>query len=332
MGGSECRLTGPDLDEIAYRTSLEPLARQNRLRELVLATASFAMMAALALSVAAQPRTALQPMPAQEWFNNYKTYLSRAARVEKSAEAHYRLGRWAWEHGLEDEAWEQWVKALAADPDHLETRKATGFVDTEGGWERPGQVNPEWVSQVDAAGRGLSFTVAIEDDASAAFFDELSWRLRRLNWFLWKITEGQVYLKEVKVVDLSTTGRFVVPAGQLDVPVMAGGGASCANPGRPDWRVISGGRCYVRILGHEMLHGLFGLPDERHGCYCLMQGGLYGIKTPDLRLCDAEYHRPDPSAPESCWSIIQRRDPSMTHPNPADYGRAPEVKIEVVDR
>ena len=95
--------------------------------------------------------------------------------------------------------------------------------------------------------------------------------------------------------------------------------------------ITSGGHCYVRILAHEMMHGLFGMPDERHGCYCLMQGGLYGIKTKDLVMCDLKSHRPHRDNPQSCWSIIQQKDSSMHYPNPVEYGRAPEVEIELAD-
>lgn len=290
-----------------------------------------ALVASGALPAAAQNR-AHEPMAAQTWFENYQTYLQRASTVAKTGAGHYELGRWAWDHGLEDEAWEQWTKVLAVDPDHAPTREATGFVKaTGGGWTRPGEVKEVWLKRVKADGRALSFTIAIQDDADAAFFTEFRWRIRRLAWFLWQITEGQLYLEKVRVTDQTERGRFIVPAGQLDVPVMAGGGATCHKAGQPDWYVVSGGRCYVRILAHEMMHGIFGLPDERHGCYCLMQGGLYGIKTPDLELCDGGSHRRHDQTPRSCWTMIQDRYPEMRHPNPADYGRAPDVEIVIED-
>lgn len=272
-----------------------------------------------------------QPMAAHEWFKNYTTYLERAKTVTKTGDAHYQLGRWAWDHGLEDEAWEQWTKALAVDADHAPTRQATGFARVGDAWARPGEVKPEWLAEVKADGRALTVDIAIQDDADAAFFEEFRWRLERLSWFLWQITEGQVYLERIDVADKTQEGRFILLAGQLDTPVLDGGGAACYNPGRPDWYVTSGGRCYVRILAHEMLHGLFGLPDERHGCFCIMQGGLYGIKTPDLELCDDDSHRPHAQTPRSCWSMIQARYPKMQHPNPVDYGRAPEVEIVIRD-
>lgn len=272
-----------------------------------------------------------RPMAAQTWFQNYKTYLQRAASVARTGDAHYKLGRWAWRHGLEDEAWEQWTKALAAAPDHAATREATGYIRGAEGWTRPGELKPDWLAKVKADGRALAVDIAIQDDADAAFFSEFRWRLLRLSWFLWQITEGQVYLEKIEVADQIDRGRFTILEGKLDIPVLEGGGATCYNAGQPDWTVTSGGRCYVRILAHEMLHGIFGLPDERHGCYCLMQGGLYGIKTPDLELCDDASHRPHDQTPRSCWSIIRSRYPQMRHPNPVDYGRAPEVEIVIRD-
>jgi len=156
--------------------------------------------------------------------------------------------------------------------------------------------------------------------------------VRRLNWLLWDLTEGQVFPERVVIADQSSEGRIVIERGKLDTPLIEGGGARCENPGRADWRILSGGRCYVRILCHEFFHGIFGLPDERHGCACIMQGGLYGVKTADLLLCDAESHVHHPDSPVACWDLIRRRFPDRKHPNPVDYGDAPWAGIEIRDR
>ncbi len=273
----------------------------------------------------------LHPMDPREWFGNYKIYTAASQRTleQGDPEEHYRLGKWAWDHGLEDEAWEQWILAVNIEPDHSESRKAMGFVESDGHWTRPGEVNREWVKKIDKAGGGYSFTIAIEDDADTAFFDEFSWRIKRLNWFIWDLTEGQVYLKNIRVADKTSKGRFVIEKGKLHLTLLDGGGAICYNSGRPNWVVESGGRCYVRIFCHEFFHGIFGLPDERHGCACLMQGGLYGIKTTQISMCDVDTHIDDFVTPTPCWTLIKDRFPKMVHPNPASYGKAPEVNITV---
>lgn len=204
-------------------------------------------------------------------------------------------------------------------------------------WTRSGEINQKWINSLQANKQALSLSITIEDDADAVFIEEYQWRLQRLNRFIWQITEGQTYIKDIHIRDKtpgdsnSSLHRIVIPKGQLTIPVMEGGGALCKNSGRPDWQVISGGRCYVRILAHEICHGLFGVPNERHGCYCLMQGGLYGIKTKDLVLCDSRSHRPAPITPTSCWDTILKRYSGMKHPNTERFGRAPETLITVTD-
>lgn len=291
------------------------------------------------ISADAQAQLALKPMPAKQWFSNYQSYLKQAATAQNTADSHFQLGQWAWDNGLEDEAWEQWIQALRIDPDHTATRKATGYSrkSNQENWTRSGEINQKWLLSLQTDKRALSLNITIEDDADAEFLAEYQWRMQRLNWFIWQITEGQMYIKNIHIRDRtpgnsnSSLHRIVIPKGQLTIPVMAGGGALCKNSGRPDWQVISGGRCYVRILAHEICHGLFGVPDERHGCYCLMQGGLYGIKTKNLVLCDDRSHRHAANTPDSCWNLILKRYPGMKHPNSAKHGRVPEIKITVTD-
>jgi len=269
----------------------------------------------------------LKPLDGRVWRGRYSDYMKRAAALARDASAaqHAKLGDWAWEQRLEDEAWEQWIQAITLNPDHETTRKAMGYVKRGDAWVRPGEVRADLVTKAEADGRAFSFTIAIEDEADKAFLEEFSWRLRRLNRFVWHLTEGQVFLKKLTIVDKSSSGRIVIGRGKLLLTLMQGGGAFCMNSGRPNWKVMSGGRCYVRVLCHELFHGIFGLPDERHGCFCIMQGGLYGIRTTELEVCDDKTHRRHPVTPKSCWSLIKARYPKMTRQK--DFGRAPEVQI-----
>lgn len=281
----------------------------------------------------AQPKDkpSLKPIAAKEWAERVRNYQERKKSVEDTPDARYELGRWAFDQGLEDEAWEQWVRAVKLNPDHEPSRRAMGYEKEGNAWVRPGKPDPSWREKIDKAGRAYSFTIAIEDDAGKEFFEDLSWRVRRLNWFLWRLVEGQAFLKKIRIEDKTSEGRFVIERGKLDLTLLEGGGAFCTNAGKENWQVRSGGRCYVRILCHEMLHGIFGLPDERGGCACLMQGGLYGIRTDQIPLCDRETHKEDDSLPDSCWELIRKRFPEMAHPNPVDPGRPPDVEIEIAD-
>ena len=207
-----------------------------------------------------------------------------------------------------------------------------GYVREGEQWVRPGARNVEWIESVRRAGRALSFHVAVEDDAEREFLDDLAWRFRRMSWFLWRLTEGQVFLDQITIVDRSADGQFVIEYGKLDLTLRQGGGAVCLRPGTRQWQVRSAGRVYTRILTHEFLHGVLGLPDERHGCSCLMQGGLFGIRTDQIALCDSRTHRPSEVTPTSCWDLILERLPDFVHPNPVDYGRPPEVNLRIIDR
>jgi len=280
----------------------------------------------------AQHKGGYTPMSQQEWFGNYQHYMAESEKLKevKNADQHAELGQWAWDHGLEDEAWEQWLEALKYDKNHASSYTSMGYEKTNNGWQRPGQVDEEWVQQVKQSGRALTYTFAFADDVESAFFEEFSWRLRRLNWFIWHLTEGQMYLEKIKVVDKSTEGRLLIEKGRLYQTLLSGGGALCYNSGQEDWYVKSGGRCYMRILCHEFFHGIFGFPDERHGCICLMQGGLYGIKTPELKLCDKDTHSESTITPTSCWELAMQRFPDMTHTGES-HGRAPEVEIEIIN-
>jgi len=236
----------------------------------------------------AQRSGGYEPMSQKEWLNNYRQYNEKKQSLASinDADRHFELGQWAWNNGLEDEAWEQWLIAIEMDDQHLKSYQAMGFEQQNGKWVRPGKVNKKWVEELDEKERGLTYTFAFEDDADEDFFEEFSWRVRRLNWFIWHLTEGQMYLKEIQLIDKSSEGRFIIEKGRLNQTLLSGGGAVCYNSGREKWYVKSGGKCYMRTLCHEFFHGIFGLPDERHGCFCIMQGGLYGIKSPDLMLCD----------------------------------------------
>ncbi len=273
-----------------------------------------------------------KPMNPRLWFANYQKYNASAKKVQNTADARYKLGKWAWDNGLEDEAWEQWIVAVTLDKNHASTRKAMGYIKKNEKWIRPGTINNNWLKTVEADQRAFNVTMTIADDADQKFLDEFAWRVRRLNWFMWSLTEGQVYLKSVQIKDKATGGRFHVEKGKRDIPVLRGGGAYCIRPGRPNWEVRSGGKCYVRILAHEMCHGIFGVPDERHGCYCLMQGGLFGIKTKDLILCNDKTHRRHRITPNSCWSIVKKKYPKMVQPNKANYGIPPETKIKIINQ
>ncbi len=282
------------------------------------------------------PIEALHP---EQWLANVREYDERTKHATSVTER-VELGRWAYAGGLEDEAWEQFAAAMAEHGGPLPAvdvfaRRAMGISDPAAGAaidQNTALVDAARIDRIRAMGLAFTFTVAIEDDAPPAFYDELRWRLRRMNWFFWRVTEGQMFLEHITLADQTSNGRFVIERGKLELTLLSGGGAFCANPGSPDWAVVSAGRVYTRVLAHEMLHGVFGLPDERHGCACIMQGGLYGIRSDQLAMCDDATHRSAPATPESCWALAQARYPDLTHGADADWGAPPEPTFVIRDR
>lgn len=281
----------------------------------------------------------IDPITQQQWVTAVREYESRSAKVS-GRQARVELGQWAYEQGLEDEAWEQFGIVIkepgTSHPDiDAYARRAMGVQDPRAGagvGANERLVKLDRVAKIRENALAFSFTVAIEDDAPAAFFEDLQWRLRRMNWFFWRISHGQMFLDKLLLKDKSSDGRFVIEQGKLDATLLTGGGAFCANAGRKDWRVVSAGRVYTRVVSHEMLHGVFGLPDERHGCACIMQGGLYGIRSDQLGMCDDESHRTGPGNEVSCWTLAQRKYPTLKHPADQDWGAPPEPRFTVEDR
>lgn len=280
----------------------------------------------------------IDPQAPEQWLANVAEYDSRKEGLVSVAD-HLALGEWAYEQGLEDEAWEQFAAAMKANAGAMPAidayaRRAMGLLDPKAGaavGANEALVDAKRIRAIRDAGLAFSFTVAIEDDAPPEFYEELKWRLRRMNWFFWRVTEGQMFLDELVLEDQTSNGRFVIERGKLELTLLSGGGAFCVNAGEPDWSVVSAGRVYTRVLSHEMLHGVFGLPDERHGCACIMQGGLYGIRSDQLAMCDDEGHRSAGSTPVSCWSLAQARYPSLERSDPVAWGAPPEPKFVVND-
>lgn len=64
-------------------------------------------------------------------------YKEKAEKVdEKDAQGHYELGIWCRKNGLYPEAKREFIKAIAADPDHEGARKRLGYRKADGEWVR----------------------------------------------------------------------------------------------------------------------------------------------------------------------------------------------------
>lgn len=61
-------------------------------------------------------------------------YEKMAAATEDTAKAHFELGQWCRQKGLEEEAKKEYLKALETDPTYAPAGKALGYEDVEGKW------------------------------------------------------------------------------------------------------------------------------------------------------------------------------------------------------
>jgi hypothetical protein len=64
-------------------------------------------------------------------------YEKKSAAVEDDAKAHFELGQWCEQKGLEEEAKKEYLKALQGDPAYAPAGRALGYENVEGKWLSP---------------------------------------------------------------------------------------------------------------------------------------------------------------------------------------------------
>jgi murein DD-endopeptidase MepM/ murein hydrolase activator NlpD len=113
------------------------------------------------------------PPSEEELAARRRKYTARAGRAE-GAPAWKRLGDWAREQGLEDEALQAFRQALELDPEHRPTRNALGEVSSDGAWvptreavdgRRPGLAADDldgWIDLANFARRGRDLEPAMD--------------------------------------------------------------------------------------------------------------------------------------------------------------------------
>ncbi|MFH1421899.1 MAG: hypothetical protein ABIH42_04200 [Planctomycetota bacterium] len=159
-------------------------------------------------------------------------------------------------------------------------------------------------------------TICIKDDAGESFFEEFEKRIQRTSEYLWKITEGQVYIAKAIVTDKSQTGNWFVQnldRNQVDGPNGIKAFAYC------DFRrIVTGGKVDPYTTCHELGHLLWKLPDHYNEPgkdmkgKCIMQGAGGAPK-----FC------------EECWQKILAKHPKFKHTGEdKDFGAVPETIIK----
>jgi len=285
----------------------------------------------------------------------WEVYEEQKAKIKDTAAEHCKLGKWCQQHGLKNEAKQEWEKTIELDPDHSEARKLLGYIkdgtkEGKANWRLEKEVMIEkgmvpfegkWVRRdkfeelMKQGGYTFTLKAGIEDDVDEKFLNEFGERMKVASAWLWKGTRGQFYIAEVTITDKTSQGNIVVPKGHAHTADY-----SCAQSGLGGKGVVAS----FRIPGetdpytflHEFGHAAFGLPDEKvpNCCrICIMRGPRKdGDWKKDPQFCTEENHERNGPA---CWTLILAQWPKLVGPDndpciPID--EIPQTKINIINK
>ncbi|MBI5361323.1 MAG: hypothetical protein HZA48_12165 [Planctomycetes bacterium] len=174
------------------------------------------------------------------------------------------------------------------------------------------------IKKSDAGLWEISVDIAVQDEADEAFFDQFAKRMENTSKLIWEMTQGQFYIKEIKISDKCSDGRIIIKKGAKDWDILAGPnamggtGATCYESNTTNWYVYAAGRPPTIILTHELLHGIFKFKDE-NSCACIMRGTQ--IEGREInKICDDTGHK---ETGKSCWKRLLDRYDGLKYPDPA---------------
>lgn len=179
----------------------------------------------------------------------------------------------------------------------------------------------------------ISVDIAVQDEADEAFFDQFAKRMEDTSKLIWEMTQGQFYIKEIKLSDKCSDGRIIVKKGAKDWEIlagpnaMAGTGATCYECNTTNWYVYAAGRPPTIILTHELLHGIFKFKDEET-CACIMRGTQVEGREIN-KICDDSGHK---ETGKSCWKRLLDRYEGLKYPNPAYKAGSQPPQMNVVKK
>lgn len=250
--------------------------------------------------------------------DTYKSYLEKrekaASREERAA-----LAKWCSDHDLKPE-WTALSEALLKEaPADDKLRRAMGFVKIEGAW-----VAPDVVAAMQRAPYPQDIVWSLEWDCGEADWEAWKEIVRKSAAHLWKATEGQIWLRSVKMADRARASGEVWVDASAEHPMTGAGQVHLAKGWYPEGQHFT----FVHAWGHAFLD----LGDEY-----VKDGQPANLKTEPkcvmgtssfAGFCDKSTHEwPGPD----CWSKIQKKMKKLRHPNPFPPD-APPVRIEVQDK
>jgi len=246
----------------------------------------------------------------------YKTFLGKKDAA-KSPEERAAVAKWCFEQELVPEG-RQLGEAILRDKDSDDLRKAIGLRRLESEW-----VWPDVLSAMQRAPYPKDIVWSLEWDATDKDMKEWADTVRKSALHLWRTTEGQIWLRSVKLQDKSKTGEVWVDPSDVH-PSCGSGQIHLARQWYPTGQHYS----FVHSWGHAFLD----LPDE-------WDGGTQRSEKPTEKACvmgdsslaafcdDANHVWPG----ASCWTRILKRLNKLRHPNPHPQ-EAPPVRIDVVNK
>jgi tetratricopeptide (TPR) repeat protein len=259
-----------------------------------------------------------------------ETKRQEAAASGDPSKALLDVATWCMKQDLVDEAGALFEEVLKADPSNAKAAAGLKSVQENESTKFHGLAK-EYI----AAGRAFKIRVAVEDNANAQFMETWKEFLESVSDYMFEITEGQFFVYEWTLEDQTSNGKLIIDKGKLEFQSMNGKAvagllAYCKSGGTPEWEVHCPGRTWEANVVHELMHGLFGLPDEYNQnpkCACLMRS-----HPNPQHLCVASTHK---GRGESCWDRIKKRFQGVVQPNPnwkvTKQGFHGRVKEELVD-
>ena len=259
------------------------------------------------------PVPAAQVKAVEKGSSVWDRYDKEAAKSPDTPEGHLDLGRWCLKQGLPWQAEEEMAKAGSA--------------------EELGKLR-------EARAVGLVLTAAYPGDTDKAFLASFGERAKEASRFMWELTEGQMYVRQITVADKGGKGDF---KGKPDFTIVNLDQIR-AKPGEY-YAITRNGTIEApgKILAYTFFHELMHLKFEMDHCLDCKECIMSSEPTAD-RLCDDADHRGkrDGASPSgavvegSCWGRIRKlvkdrplrpllRDPKRPP------GPPPETRVLVLD-
>lgn len=271
----------------------------------------------------------------------YDDFEKKRDESEDNAEGHFQLGEWCKGKGLLWQAAVEWGKAIDLDPDHEKARKALSHVKRkdrwvtyeeqmkekglalfEGKWLKPAEIekikfqrNPYY---------GWVLTATYKDDTDRAFLASWGERAREASKYMWRLTEGQVYVKEITVTDKGGKADFTI----INKDAIKIGGGAYAATGADT--ITAPGKILAYTFFHELLHFKYKQAHCLNCKKCIMSSDPYADS-----ICDeADHTSKDVTA---CWSLVRKLHKDLalkplTRKFDPELRPVPETKVILVDR